>query len=138
MPHINIITRPNPHGADSLIDHTWTNFGFNFQSGVFNEIPISDHYISFTFLPLMLDTEKKKISFRDHSEENILKMIAALTNFRYFFPLLTLTLDLNSKFDLFYDEIDRIYKTCCPIRTKEISSAKFKKPWIHVRNFSQY
>ena len=130
MPHINIITRPNPHGADSLIDHTWTNFGFKFQSGVFNEILISDHYISFTFLPLILDTEKKKISFRDHSEENILKMIAALTNFRYFFPLLTLTLDLNSKFDLFYDEIDRIYKTCCPIRTKEISSAKFIKPWI--------
>ena len=130
MPHINKITRPNPHGNDSLLDYTWSNFGFNFDSGVFNEILISDHFISFTFLPLELDTIKKKISFRDHSEENILKMIAALMNFRYFFPLLTLTLDFNSKFNLFYDEIDRIYKACCPIRTKEISSVKFNKPWI--------
>ena len=130
IPHIDKVTRPNPNGNDSLLDHTWSNFGFNFESGVFNETLISDHYISFTFLPLELETVKKKISFRDHSEANILKMLDALVNFRYFFPLLTLTLDLNSKFNLFYDEIDRIYKTCCPIRTKEISSERIKKPWI--------
>ena len=130
IPHIDQVTRPNPHGHGSLLDHTWTNFGLNFESGVFNEILISDHYISFTFLPLELETEKKKISFRDHSEVNILKMVDALINFRHFFPLLTLTLDLNSKFNLLYDEIDRIYKTCCPLRTKEVSSHKLKKPWI--------
>ena len=130
LPHIDKVTRPNPNGNDSLLDHTWSNFGFNFESGVFNETLISDHYVSFTFLPLELETEKKKISFRDHSEANILKMIDALINFRYFFPLLTLTLDLNSKFNLFYDEIDRIYKVCCPLKTKEISSVRIKKPWI--------
>ena len=85
MPHIDKVTRPNPRGEDSLLDHTWTNFGFDFQSGVFHENLISDHYISFTFLPLDLDSEKKKIAFRDHSEANINKMIAALINFRYFF-----------------------------------------------------
>ena len=57
-------------------------------------------------------------------------MIAALMNFRTFFPILTLTLDVNSKLNRFYDEIDRIYKACCPIRTKIISCEKFKKPWI--------
>ena len=68
--------------------------------------------------------------FRDHSESNILKMIDKLTNFSLFFPLLTATLDSNSKFDLFYDELDRIYKTCCPIKTKEISMNRLKKPWL--------
>ena len=73
---------------------------------------------------------QKKIQFRDHSEANILKMIDSLYNFSLFYPLLTATLDLNSKFDLFYDEIERIYKASCPIKTKEISVKRLKKPWL--------
>ena len=130
MPHINRITRPNPRGIDSCLDHIWTNFGYSFQSGVFNDIIISDHLIDFSFFPIETSTSKKKIVFRDHSEANILKMIDKLMNFRLFFPLLTATLDLNSKFNLFYDELDRIYKVCCPIKTKEISEKRFKKPWL--------
>ena len=130
VPHINKITRPNPLGIDSCIDHIWSNFGFSFQSGVFNEVIISDHYINFALLPIELSTSKQKIMFRDHSEANILSMIDRLTNFKLFFPLLTATLNSNSKFNLFYDELDRIYKTCCPIRTKEISINRLKKPWI--------
>ena len=130
VPHINKITRPNPLGTDSCIDHIWSNFGFSFQSGVFNEVIISDHYINFALLPIELSTSKQKIMFRDHSEANILSMIDRLTNFKLFFPLLTATLNSNSKFNLFYDELDRIYKTCCPIRTKEISTNRLKKPWI--------
>ena len=72
----------------------------------------------------------KKINFRDHSEANILKMIDKLMNFNLFFPLLTATLDLNSKFNLFHDEIERIYRTCCPVKTKEISINRLKKPWL--------
>ena len=130
MPHINRITRPNPHGNDSCLDHIWSNFGFTFKSGVFNEVIISDHLIVFAFLPIEYSTTKKKIMFRDHSENNILKMIDKLTNFRLFFPLLTATLDLNSKFNLFHDELERIYKACCPIKTKEISASRLKKPWL--------
>ena len=130
MPHINKITRPNPHGTDSLIDHIWSNFGFSFQSGVFNEIAISDHFINFVFLPIEISKSKKKIKFRDHSESNILKMVDSLTNFKLFFPLLTATLNSNSKFDLFYDELERIYHSCCPIQTKEISTNRLKKPWL--------
>ena len=115
MPHINRITRPNPYGNDSCIDHIWSNFGFSFHSGVFDEVIISDHFISFVFLPIELTTSKKKIVFRDHSESNILKMVDKLTNFGLYYPLLTATLDLNSKFDLFHDELERIYKACCPI-----------------------
>ena len=130
MPHINRVTRPNPRGIDSCLDHIWTNFGYSFQSGVFNEVIISDHLIDFSFFPIETSTSKKKIVFRDHSEANILKMIDKLTNFSLFFPLLTATLDLNSKFNLFYDELDRIYKVCCPIKTKEIAEKRFKKPWL--------
>ena len=130
VPHINKITRPNPHGNDSCLGHIWTNFGFNFKSGVFNEVFISDHYINFVLLSIEINTTKKKIQFRDHSETNIHNMIDKLTNFKLFFPLLTATLDLNSKFNLFHDELNRIYKTCCPIKTKEISANRLKKPWL--------
>ena len=130
IPHIDKITRPNPHGNDSLIDHIWSNFGYSFQSGVFNEIIISDHFINFVLLPIEASTSKKKVSFRDHSETNIQKMIDRLTNFSLFFPLLTATLDSNAKFNLFYKELERIYQTCCPIKTKEISTNRFKNPWL--------
>ena len=133
VPHINKITRPNPHGSDSCIDHIWTNFGFNFLSGIFDEVIISDHFIGFALLPIETSISKKKIMFRDHSEANILKMIDGLTNFKLFFPLLTATLDLNSKFNLFYDELDRIYKACCPIKTKDISVKRLKKPWLSMQ-----
>ena len=56
-------------------------------------------------------------------------MIDGLTNFSLFFPLLTATLDSNSKFNLFYDELERIYQTCT-IKIKEISTKKIKKPWL--------
>ena len=130
VPHINKITRPNQRGNDSCIDHIWSNFGFTFKSGVFNEVIISDHFISFVFFSIKTDTSFRKIEFRDHSETNILNMIDKLTNFKLFFPLLTATLDLNAKFNLFHDELIRIYKTCCPIKTKLISEKRLKKPWL--------
>ena len=64
-------------------------------------------------------------------------MIDKLTNFRLFFPLLTATLDSNSKFNLFYDELDRIYKTYCPIKTKEISINRLKKTWLSQQLLSE-
>ena len=130
MPHINRITRLNPRGNDSCLDHIWSNFGFTFKSGVFNEVIICDHFIDFVFLPNEYSTTKKKINFRDHSDTNIMKMIDKLTNFSLFFPLLTATHDLNSKFNLFHEELERIYKSCCPLKTKEISNNRLKKPWL--------
>ena len=55
-------------------------------------------------------------------------MIDRLTNFKLFFPLLTATLDSNSKFNLFHDELERIYQACCPIKVKEMSTNRSKKP----------
>ena len=50
MPHIYQITRRNNVGPSTAIDHIWSNFGFDFESGVFNDIYISDHYVTFVFL----------------------------------------------------------------------------------------
>ena len=102
-----------------------------FKAGVFNEVIISDHFITFAFLSIETNITKKKIDFRDHSETNILTMIDRLTNFKLFFPLLSANLDLNSKFNLFHNELNRIYKICCPIKTKEISEKKTKNPMAY-------
>ena len=58
-------------------------------------------------------------------------MIDKLTNFSLFFPLLTANKDFNAKFNTFFDEVDRIYKKCCPIKSKNVSENKIKKPWIN-------
>ena len=131
IPHILIPSRPNPHGCDTLIDQIWTNFGYDFEAGVFNNIKISDHFINFVFLPVKTKRKSVKIKFRDHSERCINEMIDKLTNFSLFFPLLTANKDFNAKFNTFFDEVDRIYKKCCPIKSKNVSENKIKKPWIN-------
>ena len=131
IPHIHIPTRPNPHGNDSLIDQIWSNFGYNFDAGVFDDIKISDHLLNFVFLPIKNEYKKVKIRFRNHSDECINLMIDRLTNFSMFFPLLTANKDFNAKFNTFLDELDRIYKKSCPILTKVLTENKIKKPWIN-------
>ena len=130
MPHISRITRHNNRGSSTAIDHIWSNFGFNFQSGVFDDIYITDHYITFAFLPLLIENTKIKTRFRNHSDECIQKLFDGISNFISFFPLLSANLDFDSKFDLFYDELMRLYNNSCPIKVKEISQQKAKKPWI--------
>ena len=130
MPHISKITRFNYHGSSSAIDHIWSNFGYNFESGVFNGLHISDHYVTFAFLPIMIEKTKTVIRFRNHSEECICKLIDGLTNFNLFFPFLSANLEYDAKFDLFYDELMRLYNKFCPVKVKEIAVKNFKKPWI--------
>ena len=130
MPHISKITRYNIHGLSTAIDHIWSNFGFNFDSGVFADTHVSDHFVTYAFLPLMINKTKTVTRFRNHSDECIQKLIDGLTNFNLFFPLLSADLDYDAKFDLFYDELSRLYRQSCPIKVKEISLKNSKKPWI--------
>ena len=116
MPHISRITRYNSHGTSTAIDHIWSNFGFNFDSGVFDDIFISDHWINFTLLPFLPEITKVITKFRNHSEQCIEMFADRLANFNLFFDLLSANLDFDAKFSLFFHEIDRIYKTCCPIK----------------------
>ena len=129
--HISIPTRPNVNGNDTQIDHIWSNFGINCRAGIFENVDISDHLINFVLFTVNIVRQKTKITFRDHSEECLQSMIGRLTVFRNLFPFLSANLDFNSKFDIFYNEIDRIYKISCPLKTKEIFENRMSKPWIN-------
>ena len=118
MPHISRVTRPNPSGQPTAIDHIWSNFGTSYDAGIIEDVFISDHLISFSFLPLQFEKVKVKSTFRNHSEQCIQNLVDSLVNFHLFYPLLTANLDYDAKFDLFYDEIHRLYKRCCPIIIK--------------------
>ena len=131
FPHISIPTRPNLNGESTLIDHIWSNFALSFTGGVFSEVYMTDHLVNFVVIPDKIENEKVKITFRDHSDENVEKMAERLINFKLFFPLLTANMDFDGEFDLFFEEINRIYKISCPIRTKEISHERFCKPWLN-------
>ena len=131
IPHITIPTRPNMIGTDTQIDHIWTNFASEFKAGVFEDLGITDHLVNFVFIPMNIDRKRIKVTFRDHSDECIEIMKNRLINFQHFFPLLSANRNFNSKFDFFFDELDRIYKSSCPLKTKEISVNKIKKPWIN-------
>ena len=131
IPHVLLPTRPNRDGFNATqIDHILSNIPTPIQGGVFDGIFITDHFPNFALIPLEYSNNKVKKTFRDHSETCINTLIDRITNFVLFFPLLTATLDFNSKFNLFYDEMLRIYKSSCPLRTKTLSINNIQKPWI--------
>ena len=89
MPHISRITRNNPHGSSTAIDHIWSNFGFTFESGVFDEIIITDHLINFVILPIYIENTKLKTRFRNLSEQciqNLSDKIISIYSFHFFLP----------------------------------------------------
>ena len=71
-PHIIIPTRPNPSGNHTQIDHIWSNFGNDFNAGIF-DTGITDHFVNFVIFPKKIKRKKLKITFRDHSETCIKK-----------------------------------------------------------------
>ena len=129
--HISLPTRYDQvHDSSSQIDHIWTNIESNYAAGVFKDLIATDHCMNFVVFRTNIPNTAIKITFRDHSESNIQLMSDRLSNFSLFFPLLTANLNFNDKFDLFYNEVMRIYKSSCPIKVKTLSTKNIEKPWI--------
>ncbi len=116
IPHISRPTR-FPDSADlgqpSLVDHIFTNFNGNFNSGIIH-FPISDHLP--IFLNIKISTETKKlhqIQFRDLTQINKTKFSTQLKETNLV-DLMT-SQDVNHNFTCFIDKICNLYNECFPL-----------------------
>ena len=67
--HITLPTRVAGN-SEKLIDHIWTNCSSTVQSGVFDS-GISDHHITFAFIPSCIERKITHEKFREKSENRL-------------------------------------------------------------------
>ena len=124
--HIPNVQSHNP----TLLDQIWLNKVVSYSSGiVMNDL--TDHLPSFILLPYSspsLPQNKIKITFRDVSERNKLK----LENFLVAFDWSSLKCDdINSYVEKFTEKLNYFYCKSFPLKTKFISPHKSSNPWFN-------
>ena len=103
------------------------------QSGVF-DTGISDHHITFAFIPSCVERNLNHEKFRDQSENCLDALKISLTNNLILSETFKARWDENSNFvegfSLFSSELYKLYDSCCSIRTKEVSINRLFRPWL--------
>lgn len=127
----SLITQPTRIGSNSisLIDHIWSNSLSGFSSGVILN-DISDHYMTFVYVPIPTNEGDITFSFRDHSDVCVEKFSIALTNYLNNRFSLYSDINFNDRFSIFCDDIYDLYNKYCPVRMKSISVKRIRRPWL--------
>ena len=119
----------------SLLDHVWVNFIHPTCKAAIVLSDQTDHcpiYIEI-FNRICSENETIKITFRDHSEENIIRFKECLSNISWDSQFVG---DVNNKFIIFNNLIVSLYKSNFPLKTKNITKKHLSTPWItpHILN----
>ena len=127
-PLITVPTRVS-NNSSTCIDHFWYN-NFNVvNSGCF-ETSISDHFTIFTVLKFSCSKKLLKVAFRDHNDENLLKLKLRVHKLCTDFNPDFCDGDVNSITTLFINSLWESYNESCPIKYKTLSQSRLSKPWI--------
>lgn len=142
-----IITRPtrfpvgDQRGSPSLLDHIWSNRLGRFVSGIVT-FDITDHLPTFAIFPNCDNTKNKvKVSFRDHSRQNIELFKRKAETVDWVDDGVG---DVDSLTKNFITKLNNLYTSSFPIKTKYLSEKRFKKPWLtpallqSIKNKSKY
>ena len=132
FPHISRPTRfPDTFNLSepSLLDHIYTNFSNNFESGILH-YHVSDHLPIFINISVPSKSETfHKIEFRLLNQNNKHKFTQRISHIDWN-EILTLN-DINCNFEIFFSKIHQLYDECFPIVSKRISEKRLNSPWIN-------
>ena len=118
---------PNTNDRPSLIDHVWVNCLNKYTSGII-QADITDHCPVFNIFDLNKENNPpvNKV-FRPFSINNFDLFSRKLcTNEWQFYN----KIDINDKFSSFISELNKIYTSCFPLKTKQLPQRKTQKPWM--------
>ena len=127
IPLINTPTR-NTNNNPGILDHIWSNQLYDTFNSIFL-LDKTDHYSIFTIVPINCPQKRIRIKFREHSRQNIARLKLEVE--RYVNNHLQINQDVSSNTNNFCNNLFVIYSSCCPIKEKEISFARLRKPWIY-------
>ena len=127
---INIPTYYSYLGRPSLLDQTWTNLNIKFKSFVIQN-PIADHLPTLTIFDIpKIDPIKKKIRFRNYSQNNINHLLQNISLEKQTFLLNKCNCN---EIDCMTAEITNWLKQIAnkyfPVQTKCLSLNSIKHPW---------
>ena len=130
LPLIAKATRFPPPGVNSspfLLDQIWTNSFTQFSSGIITS-DITGHCPTFLILPHINNVNKKiKITFREHTDYGIELFGRRVYEF---VNNLGLEGNLSEVTELLITELDKVYRTCFPLKVKFASHKRLRKPWL--------
>ena len=131
LPKISKPTRFSPiEGINpSLLDHIWINSISDFNVGILAS-DLTDHCPTFITIPLntnVSQNEKRKVTFRLHSDENFERFASALEDFDWDSLL---SGDLDSDVSSFVEKLNSLYRKHFPIKIKYISNKKNQNRWM--------
>ena len=92
---------------------------------------INDHaptFVHFQFSCAPNETLSHSIKFRPVSQRNIDNLVYKLQNINLDFVYNSSNIEVNCKY--FYDTLNRTYRECFPIKTKQITEKRMGKPWL--------
>jgi hypothetical protein len=119
MPQISQPTRVTDNSS-SILDHFWLNSPIDCVSSTFQS-HISDHFPPFICIPVVCDDKYVHISFRDHSRESLQLIRDGIYDYCQNFDAITVDCSFDDKFNMFSEELFKIYNRCCPVRRKQMS-----------------
>ena len=134
--HISRPTRfpiGNQTGSPSLLDHIFTNFHHNFQTGILH-YDISDHLPVFINIPLLFKDNSEnscqtiKKQYRIYSIANKSKFTDLVSNTNW--DLLMNSNDVNRNTETFINHVKSLHEDCFPLKTKHVSLKRIQSPWI--------
>lgn len=145
--HITKPTRFSDRQNDrpSLLDQIWTNSLNKYTSGII-QTDITDHCPIFTILDIDKNLMRgKSYKFRPFSTANLDLFNDKLTTHEWQFYNKR---DINEKYVCFISELNELYISCFPLKTKQLSQRRLQKPWmtsgliksvkIKQRNFKKF
>ena len=124
IPLINKPTR-NAINNPSILDHIWTNQLYNPFNGIFL-LDITDHFPIFTIATINCPQKRIREKFRDHSGQNLAKFKFEVE--QYLNNRVQINQDVSANTNNFCNNLFVIYCQCCPIKEKEISFTRLRKP----------
>ena len=105
------------------------------HSMVFFLLDITDHYPIFTIAPINCPQKRIRVKFRDHSGQNLAKLKFEVEH--YLNNHVQINQDVSANTNNLCNNQFAIYSKCCPIKEKEISFTRLRKPWVaHAIMFS--
>ena len=132
IPLITKSTRITEQSA-TCIDQIWTNQLQDVISGVV-KVSVTDHFPVFmaTYLDIEISESYIRKVFRDHSRGAMQQLREDILYFVRYFDQFD-DLSINSRMNIFLDNLYRIYDKNCITRVKQISKNSYLKPWITNR-----
>ena len=126
--NINTYVSPITYQDKSILDHVWHNLKLKCETLIVRPA-LSDHYSICSIFDIQMGNERRKVRFRDFSDDNIDSFSSgvAVEFGRFGMPLA----DAHSHAAHLVSFLGRLLNKYFPVKVREVSEKRIRAPWIN-------